>query len=456
MGEVNFLLRLDFGDIESSHSIAEKLREFSDKHDGDLETVLRCLLGDIDEFGGDINIEDIEHDENSIYISAYGSRSSRPSPSLAIKFHELGCPHSYIRSSYDEGSESIYFLGAKRVSFDQFASATQSTEYKEIEDSLYLPTGRVRVRATLIEFNRDEGDFGEFYLMKFQTDEGVEFYYKENSKQLVLLTQDEYESECTFTASFEKGYLSLKGPPYSFAKRPSKIEVNKIKASSAADSLTGESKKYLQEPIAPLILRYFEVHNCDSLAFLKSITKDSLTDIRFSELMSMADESSSEQFYAFSLYLCAQTRLKRQLLIQCEYGSKRSNQDDLLEYLHGQGINFISEWKHERNFSYAWISEDVFVETKIAKDGASLEICRRLPVCADGKTVQRQYGEFLSNPDLPSKADWLDLYDIVENKAQSGDHSAMLVFADLLDSGHEWEKQPKEASKWRQLGEQNN
>ena len=48
----------------------------------------------------------------------------------------------------------------------------------------------MQVEAELIEHEWHETYYGEFCVMKFETREGQEIYYKGNSKKLLLLTQD--------------------------------------------------------------------------------------------------------------------------------------------------------------------------------------------------------------------------------------------------------------------------
>jgi hypothetical protein len=200
MGETNFEFRFDFARVDDAKLLQKNLKQLTKEHRGDLAAVLQVLLDRNCSEEDEINIENIERKQSSVYLFAYGGRHTEPPFAAAASFHRLGCPSAYLRVFYDEGSEAAYYLGDRRVKLNEFVAATQGDRYAEAEAILYLPKDRVQVEAKLVEFEWQESNYGEYCLMKFVTSDGHEIYYKGKSEKLLLLTQDEYAPEVSFFA----------------------------------------------------------------------------------------------------------------------------------------------------------------------------------------------------------------------------------------------------------------
>ena len=125
MGQINFEIRLNFDDAESAESVECRLRDLDNDCRGNLAQVLVALLGNTGEIDDEIDIENISRDASSVCIHAYGGRSAQPPFPVAARFHELGCASAYLRAFYDDGDDSAYFIGAKRVDANAFARATR-------------------------------------------------------------------------------------------------------------------------------------------------------------------------------------------------------------------------------------------------------------------------------------------------------------------------------------------
>ncbi len=93
----------------------------------------------------------------------------------------------------------------------------------EINRDLFLPEGRVLVKAKLLSY-WSIGDIYESIMMKYETNDGVIFYHKATGK-LKEMAYNGGPRMCEFSASFERG--KLEEEYVSFAKRPSKILIDK-------------------------------------------------------------------------------------------------------------------------------------------------------------------------------------------------------------------------------------
>ena len=65
-------------------------------------------------------------------------------------------------------------------------------------------------------------------MLKFESDAGDVFYYRGRDKNLLKLTEAEYEPYCRFVSGFEKAYLDANSPPVSMALNPRRIVVEPI------------------------------------------------------------------------------------------------------------------------------------------------------------------------------------------------------------------------------------
>lgn len=95
----------------------------------------------------------------------------------------------------------------------------------EIDKDLFLPDGRVTVKATLVSY-WSVGNIYESTCIEFETDEGDKFYYK-GTGQLTELVFDNAPKICEFCAAFERGKLD--DEYVSFVKRSTKVKIGEVK-----------------------------------------------------------------------------------------------------------------------------------------------------------------------------------------------------------------------------------
>ncbi len=452
MGQINFEIRLNFDDAESAESVECRLRDLDNDCRGNLAQVLVALLGNTGEIDDEIDIENISRDASSVCIHAYGGRSAQPPFPVAARFHELGCASAYLRAFYDDGDDSAYFIGAKRVDANTFARATRPATQAHSAEYLFLPQGKVQVDARLLDFEwRQDMKYRDYCLMKFETADGNEFYYQGRDKKLLKLTEHEYEPTCSFVASFEEFYLDTDSPPVSLAIKPSKVVVTSIDPRrSALQSLRGYNLEFAQGPLVEILRRYFEDCQVDCNTFFRTLAGNSFLGIGFSELLSKTRDVTAESFRAFGLYVRATPTKRTRLTIECGKTDVKIDFKGLIRHVRDLGVEFLTENRDWGSFTADWVSDEAYLQIRIDKSKLLLEISRLLDVCAGGKSVKEQYQEFMDEPGLASKVDWLKLFELAKSAAESGEVDSMKVYAALLDSGRAWERRPDEAAAWRE------
>lgn len=202
--------------IENDHELAQALN------------AIYPVANQIDYKDELINVEKMERNSCKLTIDSYTYTSEHPVwfvKSLA----KLGAEKIHIIGSWDGNIQNYYFLSGSKVPkkkfFGESPENSLSAKNFEIGNGLFLPNGRVKVRARLIS-NWAVGDIYESTGMEFKTLEGDVFFYKGRGVILDVLwnsTTEEFDTSVVieFSAVFE---VEKKGGQYaSFAKRPTKV-----------------------------------------------------------------------------------------------------------------------------------------------------------------------------------------------------------------------------------------
>ncbi|MCP5013184.1 MAG: hypothetical protein GY942_24665 [Aestuariibacter sp.] len=450
MGEINYKFLLDFDSVEDAKSTQTRLEQLDQEYRGELAPIMQALL-DADHVGDqDINTDGVQRKQTSVYLFAYGGRSSQPPYEAAAHLYQIGCSRAYLRVFYDEGEDGQYYLGKKRVNINTFTAALRGGQDKEATRNLYLPTGRVSIEAKLLKFEWDSNAYGDYCIMQFETSNGDSFYYKGNSEKLLLLTRDEYAPLVTFSAVFEATYLDSASPPVSVAKRPTKINVTQLDPRSGGLSvLRGDEKKFAAEAIGVVVQQYFEDYDFDCNPFFLTLTESSFLNLDFAQLLKHAARSQVEQFLAFGLYIYAAPWLKTSLEIEIQEPRGKVNFHELADHVEALEVHFFQRRRDSSFFCADWATDDSYIEITISKRSIKLSISRRVKVCSGDKSVKAQYHQFIDNPGYASKVDWIDLFNCAKQDAEAGHINSMTVYASLLDSSLGWDRSPEEAKLWR-------
>ena len=226
MGETSITVNSELADVKAAAYFASNLKAACKENQYDLGQSLSQLFNL--EVINEISIESIESKNNSILISCYGGRHIEQPIWFVEALHNLGANRTEITSQCDDSFETFYFIQSRRVNKSKFYDKKKPDYANELNadelDRLFLPEGRTKVSATLIESTNEANEWKYFYLLKMETSDGKEFYYKGDSELADLAHyNNRYEKTCTFVAKFE--LEKYKGDILSFAKRPTKIEL---------------------------------------------------------------------------------------------------------------------------------------------------------------------------------------------------------------------------------------
>jgi hypothetical protein len=173
-------------------------------------------------------VTDVEIKKNIISIKADTGKVAPP-VWLAPPLAKLGSTKILIRKQFGGGSKIYYFLKHRKTTKKKFDAykpkASLSAKDLEINKNLFLPEGRVSVKAALVDFVWAEGYYGEYCNMNMLTENGMPIYYSGTSEALTQVTKDEFEDVCEFTATFER--QKIQGEYMAVIKRPLKVKVNR-------------------------------------------------------------------------------------------------------------------------------------------------------------------------------------------------------------------------------------
>lgn len=228
MSETSVKLRMSFADEDGARAALARLKKALKAHD-DLNRALHqmqafaaCYL----DFA--LTVENIARKGQDISVLAYAGRIDPP-VWFGAALAELGALKTTVREEQDEGGHTHYFLAGRKVTKKTFDGDKPVKPLSDAElainQALFLPPGRVAVKARLTGFQWGENLYGSYCLMHFETEDGQPFIYKGNAAELTRMTEDGFEERCEFVAAFERA--TLDGNPVSAAKRPSKVQIFK-------------------------------------------------------------------------------------------------------------------------------------------------------------------------------------------------------------------------------------
>lgn len=217
---------------EDSAKIATSvLKKSLNKNDHELAKALNALnpIENQENYQDEhINVEEIKRKNCTLTINSYTYTSEQPTW-FAKSLAQLGAERIHIVGNWDGHVQNYYFLEGEKVQKKVFVGEpTQkiwSEKDIEINKGLFLPDGRVTVKAKLVS-TWVVGDIYENIGMKFVTTSGDEFFYKGRGRLLETLWNSKTEKFDTsmtieFSAVFER---EMHEKSYaSFAKRPTKI-----------------------------------------------------------------------------------------------------------------------------------------------------------------------------------------------------------------------------------------
>lgn len=226
MGETTITINSEFKDTKTADEFFVKLDKACSENNQDLGYSLGSF-SDL-QVPNIITVESLETDKNRIFISCYGGRHIEQPIWFIEALCKRGANRTEITSQCDDSHETFYFKGGRRVSRKKYFGITKPNYIDQLTseelDRIFLPSERTRVDATLVESSPDTGEWSHCFVLRMESPDGKEFYYRGDSDLANLVHyEDRYEKQCSFVAIFE--LERYKGKIQSFAKRPSKIEL---------------------------------------------------------------------------------------------------------------------------------------------------------------------------------------------------------------------------------------
>ncbi len=225
--EVWVIIKATFSTTEAAETAASQLKRSLAEQGGELTQALNTLQATAQPPSGpeeSLTIEHVERKKNVLSIAGY-TYTSEPPVWFTAALHPLGAQKIHIRDQWDEGGSHYYFLEGQRVSKRKFEGDKPkrplSARDIEINKNLFLPEGRVHIKATLTQ-HWPVGDIYESILLEFMSDDNQRFYHKATGR-LKQITYEGSPTTCEFSAIFERGKHD--GQYVSFAKRPTKIKI---------------------------------------------------------------------------------------------------------------------------------------------------------------------------------------------------------------------------------------
>jgi hypothetical protein len=228
--EAQILIKATFLDDNEAKLASQKLDDSLKATELELATALDSLnsIPNIKEYEREaLYVDDLARQKSILSISAYSYTSENPIW-FAESLYELGAIRLHIQAHWDGHVRNYCFVNGKRVQKksrkDDKTKVTLSEKDIEINKRLFLPEGRVPIKAELVK-RWDVCDLYESVMMEFITEDGDKFYHKSTGK-LKELSYKNIAFLYEFTAVFERG--KHKGEYVSFAKRPTKIKYSRI------------------------------------------------------------------------------------------------------------------------------------------------------------------------------------------------------------------------------------
>ncbi|QRY77242.1 hypothetical protein JVX91_16665 [Pseudomonas sp. PDNC002] len=303
MSETAITLRVQFRDEARAQHVLGSLAEAAGNHGHELSASL-AALAPVGSHGPEqtIDIEHMERQDTALVIRAYAGRIETPLwliPGLV----ELGATRTVLSESRDDGGMHYHFIGAKKVSKKAFEASAALMPKPPLQASpdLFLPEGRVVVKATLISHEWKESMFERFCVMRMQAEDGRHFLYK-GSAGLTDMTADDHVKTCTFSATFELGEYD--GKTVAFARRPTRIQLGEISPAKVKSvRFSGRNKAFMDDVFGPLITHYLQDLSGKPDALIQRMGAGSLLEMDLTALFALLKQARAYSFDGFGHYV---------------------------------------------------------------------------------------------------------------------------------------------------------
>lgn len=368
MSETTITLRAQFRDEAQAQQVLDAFTTAAEANGHELTASL-ASLAPVGAYGAEqgIDIERLERQDSTLVVAGYAGRIDPPLwlvPGLV----QLGATRTVLSESRDEGGQRHYFIGLKRVSQKAFEASAALMPKPPLKAGaeLFLPEGRVTVKATLQGHEWKESLFERFCVMRMQAEDGRLFLYK-GSSGLTAMTADDHEKTCTFSATFELG--EYEGETVAFARRPTKLQLGGIAPTKARKvRFSGRNKAFMEGPFAPLISRYLQALEGKPDAFVQRLGATSLLDVELTELFALLKGIDAYSFDGFGHYVALSDGSREAFEIYT-VGDVELDLEAARQHLNGLDVVATYRDDHPNVYTLQWLHEGIRVRFKVWKKG---------------------------------------------------------------------------------------
>lgn len=377
MSETTITLRAQFRDEVQAQQVLDAFTTAAEAHGHELTASLASLapVGAHDPQQV-IDIERLGREDSTLLVTGYAGRIDPPLWLVPGLVH-LGATRTVLSESRDEGGQRHHFIGLKRVSQKAFEASAALMPKPPLKAGaeLFLPEGRVTVKATLLSHAWKESQFERFCVMRMQAEDGRLFLYK-GASGLTAMTADDHEKTCTFSATFELG--EYEGETVAFARRPTKLQLGSIAPTKARKvKFSGRNKAFMEGPFAPLISRYLQELEGQPDAFVQRLSATSLLDVELTELFALLKGIDTYSFDGFGHYVALSDGSREAFEV---YTVGDATVDLEAARLHLNTLDVAATYRddHPNVYTLHWLHEGIRVRFKVWAKGFECYLDRQV------------------------------------------------------------------------------
>ncbi|MES2818761.1 MAG: tetratricopeptide repeat protein [Pseudomonadota bacterium] len=446
MSETSITVRAQFSDQADAQAFLDRLSAAASEHGDELSAAIASLTPVGPHAEDDvITLERLRREDDTVVMLAYAGRIDPP-VWFVKGLARLGAQRTAVFEVRDDGGATHYFIGAKKASKKAFEAAGKSRPEPCAPpgSDLFLPQGRVTVKARLLSHVWKTSFLERYCVMRMQTEEGRHFVYKGTSA-LTGMSADDQEKTCQFSAVFELGELD--GETVSFAKRPTKIQLGSVSATQVAkEKFTGSNKAFIEGPFGPVVLRYLNELGGKPDAFIQHLGATSVLGLELVELLARLKRIDAASFDGFGHYLSLRNGT-REVFELYTVGDTPIDLEQARQHLNQLPVSPLYKDDSHTAVELSWAVGDIDVHLKVWRNGFELKL-RRLPGIERISWVER-YKLFNQHPGMAGNSHWLDLFLGVRKAAEAGDVACMTILGYLYNLSHQWRARDQaQAERW--------
>ena len=364
MSETSIKLRVQFREEAVAQQVLESLVSAASAHGHELSAALASITPvDALEPGQTIDIERIERIDATLEIAGYAGRIDPPLWLTPCLVH-LGATRTVLSEAGDEGGAQYHFIGLKRVSRKAFEASAAMMAKSPLQPTpdLFLPEGRVSVKAKLLSHEWKESRFERYCVMKMQAEDGRLFIYKGTSA-LTAMTADDHEKTCTFSAVFEPGEYD--GQCVAFAQRPTKVQLGSIAPAKVKKvGFTGRNKAFMADVFGPLITHYFDELGGKPDAFIERMGAASILGMPLTKILELLRRVQAYSFDGFG-HRISLSNGNREAFEIYTVGNVAVDLEAARRHLNGMSVSATYRDDSEHTYTLFWAQDGVRVRFKV-------------------------------------------------------------------------------------------